>query len=103
MAAFTEANVEAVIAHCAANAAALAEPLSRCFGRSYRIEAGESGVWSTNRYSAGVQSPGILALLQIGTQGMAVLISEALPCPAGIKIPTTVRSPVSIRCRWNGR
>ena len=81
MAAFTEENVEAVIAHCQANIAALADSLGRCFGRSYRIEAGESGVWSPMDVPPEFQSPGIVDLVQVGAQGMAVLLSEALSPP----------------------
>ena len=46
MAAFTEEGVEAILTTCGDNAAALAESLSQCFDQKYRIEVGESGIWS---------------------------------------------------------
>ena len=82
MAALTEANVEAILANCGANAAALAESLSDCFGRSYRLELGESGVWSPGEVPAALNCPGVLAVFQVESQGLAVLVPESLPLPA---------------------
>jgi flagellar motor switch protein FliN/FliY len=81
MAAFTEANVESILAAVSGNAASLAESLSQCFHKSYRIEPGESGIWSGANAPADLNNPGVVALLQVETQGLAVLIPESLPLP----------------------
>lgn len=81
MTAFTEENVEAILSACTGNAAALAESLSQCFDRKYRIEVGDSSIWSPKEAAGRYGGPGILALLQVGTQGIAVLIPEGLPLP----------------------
>jgi flagellar motor switch protein FliN/FliY len=81
MGAFTEGNVEAILAACSAHAGALAESLSQCFGRSYRIEVGESGLWSPVGIAPQFGGPGVLALIQAETQGIGVLIPATLPLP----------------------
>lgn len=81
MAAFTEANVETILSACSANSPSLAEALSRCFEQSYRIEIGESGSWSPTEVPSEVSGPGLLCLIQVESQGLAVLIPESLPLP----------------------
>lgn len=81
MAAFTEANLESVISTCTANAAALAESLSQCFDLKYRIEIGESGMWVPGQIPGLINGPGILALFQVESQGIAVLVTDSLPLP----------------------
>lgn len=88
MTAFREANVEAILSACGGNAAALAESLSQCFDRKYRVEVGESDVWSPKAMSGRYGGPGILALFQVETQGLAVLVPEGLPLPEWYTHPT---------------
>ncbi len=88
MTAFTEANVETIISACSGNASALAESLSQCFDRKYRIEVGDSDVWSPKEMAGRYGGPGILALFQVGTQGLAVLVPEGLPLPEWYTHPT---------------
>jgi flagellar motor switch protein FliN/FliY len=78
---FTEANVEAVLAAGTANAVALAEGLGRICERPVRVSAGESGFWSSSEVPAEFQSPGILVVVQVGAQGLAVLVPMSLPLP----------------------
>jgi flagellar motor switch protein FliN/FliY len=81
MAAFTEENVEAILAACSGNAAALAESLNQCFGKTYRLEPGDSNLWSPTEMPASLNGPGVVALFQIQSQGLAVLIPESLNLP----------------------
>lgn len=81
MEAFSEANIEAVIAACGANAGALAESLSQCFHRPFRIEVGESGLWSPETLPSEFHGPGVMALIHVGAQGLAVLVPASLPLP----------------------
>lgn len=79
MAAFTEENVEAILSACETNTAALAESLSQCFDQKYRMEVGESGIWSSAESPAAWSGPGLFVLLQVGEQALAVLVPESLP------------------------
>src|SRR5438477_1703592 len=81
MAAFTAENVETILAACSGNAAALAESLNQCFGKTYRLEAGDSNLWSPAEIPAFLNGPGVMALFQAESQGLAVLIPDSLNLP----------------------
>jgi len=81
MPAFTEETIESILSTCGGNTAALAESLSQCFDRPYRLEAGDSGMWSTDDVPGEFRGPGILALIQVESQAIAVLIPQSLPLP----------------------
>lgn len=87
MAAFTEENVETILAACSGNAAAIAESLSQCFGKSYRLELGDSNFWSPADIPASLNGPGVMALLAAQSQGLAVLLPESLNLPEWIAHP----------------
>lgn len=87
MAAFTEEGVEAILTTCGDNAAALAESLSQCFDQKYRIEVGESGIWSPRESPAAWSGPGVLVLLQVGEQAFSVLVPKTLPLPDWYRHP----------------
>lgn len=87
MAAFTEETVETILAACGDNAASLAESLSRCLERDCRIALGESGVWSADELPDEFRGPGIVALIQVELQTLAVLIPSTLPLPEWYRSP----------------
>jgi flagellar motor switch protein FliN/FliY len=87
MAAFTEENVEAILAACSGNAVAIAESFNQCFGKSYRLEPGDSNLWSAAEIPASLNGPGVMALLQAQSQGLAVLLPESLNLPEWISHP----------------
>jgi flagellar motor switch protein FliN len=78
MATFTEENVELILAACSGDLTAAAQSLGQCFGRSCRMEAGASGVWSPADVAAAFRGPGWLTLCQVESQALAVLIPESL-------------------------
>lgn len=92
MAAFTAENVETILAACGGNAAAIAESLNLCFGKTYRLEPGDSNVWSPAQIPPDLNGPGVMALVQAQSQGLAVLLPESLNLPEWIAHPNESES-----------
>jgi flagellar motor switch protein FliN/FliY len=92
MSTLMEENIEAVLTACAENSAALGDALSQCFDRSFRIVAGDSGVWSAEEPPAEFRGPGLIAIVEAESQALAVLIPESLPLPEWYRHPSEAQA-----------
>ncbi|MGE3314176.1 MAG: FliM/FliN family flagellar motor switch protein [Planctomycetaceae bacterium] len=87
MSEFKPEHLEAVPATCAENLAALAESFSQCFDLKRTFLAGEPADWSPERDGAEFAGAGVLVALNIGGQGLVVLVPAAAPLPEWIAAP----------------
>lgn len=83
----TEANVEQLINAVSQNAAGLSESWTQCFDLPQSLVPGDSGPWDAGAVPDGVQGAGLVALFELGGQGVAVLIPGALPLPGWYQSP----------------
>ncbi len=81
MSGFSQENVEAIFAQAGESMAAISDSLNQCFDTSYRIELGESGMWSPEELDDTFRGPGLAVLFRIGDEAMLGLIPEGLPLP----------------------
>lgn len=81
MSGFSQENVEAIFTQAGESMAAISDSLNQCFDTSYRIELGESGMWSSEELDDTFRGPGLAVLFRIGDEAMLGLIPEGLPLP----------------------
>lgn len=81
MAGFSQENVEAIFALAGESMPALSDSFNQCFDFNYRLELGESGVWSPDELNPVFQGPGLVALFRIGEEAMMGLIPADIPLP----------------------
>ncbi|QDV48121.1 FliM/FliN family flagellar motor switch protein [Gimesia fumaroli] len=81
MSGFSQENVEAIFALAGESMPALSDSFNQCFDFKYRLEMGESGVWSPEELDEAFQGPGLVALFRIGEEAMVGLIPANLPLP----------------------
>ncbi|QDU00181.1 FliM/FliN family flagellar motor switch protein [Gimesia aquarii] len=81
MAGFSQENVEAIFALAGESMPALSDSFNQCFDFNYRLELGESGVWSPDELDPVFQGPGLVALFRIGEEAMVGLIPADIPLP----------------------
>ncbi|MCA9013898.1 MAG: FliM/FliN family flagellar motor switch protein [Planctomycetaceae bacterium] len=81
MSGFSQENVEAIFALAGESMPALSDSFNQCFDFNYRLELGESGVWSPDELEEAFQGPGLVALFRIGEEAMVGLIPANLPLP----------------------
>ncbi|QDU47813.1 FliM/FliN family flagellar motor switch protein [Gimesia panareensis] len=81
MSGFSQENVEAIFAQAGESMAAISDSLNQCFDTSYRLEMGESGIWSPEELDDAFRGPGLVVLFRLGDEAMAGLIPEGLPLP----------------------
>lgn len=81
MSGFSQENVETIFTQAGESLSALADSLNQCFDFQYRLEMGESGVWSPEEMSEVFQGPGLVALFRMGGEAMVGLIPASLPLP----------------------
>ncbi|MCA9003894.1 MAG: FliM/FliN family flagellar motor switch protein [Planctomycetaceae bacterium] len=81
MSGFSQENVETIFAQAGESLSALADSFNQCFDYQYRLEMGESGVWSPEELDDAFQGPGLVALFRIGGEAMAGLFPANLPLP----------------------
>lgn len=81
MAGFSQENVEAIFALAGESMPALSDSFNQCFDFNYRLEMGESGVWSPDEVDPAFQGPGLVALFRIGEEAMVGLIPANVPLP----------------------
>lgn len=81
MSGFNQENVESIFAFAGESMPALSDSFNQCFDFNYRLELGESGVWSPDELDAAFQGPGLIVLFRIGEEAMVGLIPESLPLP----------------------
>ncbi|WP_232103574.1 FliM/FliN family flagellar motor switch protein [Gimesia algae] len=60
---------------------AITESFNQCFDYQYRLEMGESGVWSPEELGESFQGPGLVALFRFGDEAMVGLFPADLPLP----------------------
>lgn len=87
MVGFSPDNLESIVAACRENVASIAESLSLCFDRTYRIEVGDPTTWDPESIPDGLEGPGLVARFDIDTQSMLCLIPETLPLPEWYREP----------------
>lgn len=78
---FSQENVEAIFALAGENIAAISDSFNQCFDFEYRLELGESGVWSPDEMDAAFQGPGLVVFFRLGEEAMVGLIPANLPLP----------------------
>ncbi|MBT4864595.1 MAG: hypothetical protein HON53_05650 [Planctomycetaceae bacterium] len=76
-----ETHIEAIIGACQENSAEIAESLNQCFDRNYRIETGESSMWSPDEAIDALDGPGLTVAFGVGQQALLCLIPESMPLP----------------------
>jgi len=76
-----ETHIEAIFAACQENSAAIAESLNQCFDRHYRVEVGESAMWSPDEAADELDGPGLTVAFGVGQQGVLCLIPASMPLP----------------------
>ncbi|QDU12081.1 FliM/FliN family flagellar motor switch protein [Gimesia aquarii] len=81
MAGFSQENVEAIFTLAGESMPALSDSFNQCFDFNYRLELGESGVWSPDELDPVFQGPGLVALFRIGEEAMMGLIPADIPLP----------------------
>ncbi|MDF1742115.1 MAG: FliM/FliN family flagellar motor switch protein [Gimesia sp.] len=81
MSGFNQENVEAIVTFAGESMPALSDSFNQCFDLKYRLEMGESGVWSEEELEEAFQGPGLITLFQIGEEAMAGLIPANVPLP----------------------
>ncbi|QDT40088.1 Flagellar motor switch protein FliN [Gimesia alba] len=81
MSGFSQENVEAIFALAGESMPALSDSFNQCFDFNYRLELGESGVWSPDELDEAFQGPGLVALFRIGEEAMVGLIPANIPLP----------------------
>ena len=81
MPSFSQENVEEIVALAGESMPALSDSFNQCFDLKYRLELGESGVWSEEELDEAFQGPGLIALFQFGEEAMAGLIPANIPLP----------------------
>lgn len=82
----TEANVEQIIHAVKQNVAGLSESLSQCFDVPRTLTPGDAGTWDVNE-ADDLQGSGLVAMFEVGGQGVAVLIPDTLPLPSWYNSP----------------
>lgn len=87
MSGFSQENVEAIFAQAGESMAALTDSFNQCFDSNYRLEQGESGMWSPEELDDLFRGPGLIALFRLGDEAMVGLIPESLPLPDWYKDP----------------
>lgn len=78
---FSQENVEAIVALAGESMPALSDSFNQCFDFKYRLEMGESGVWSEDELDEAFQGPGLITLFQFGEEAMLGLIPANIPLP----------------------
>ncbi|WP_298863124.1 FliM/FliN family flagellar motor switch protein [uncultured Gimesia sp.] len=81
MSGFNQENVEAIVTFASESMPALSDSFNQCFDLTYRLEIGESGVWSEEELEEAFQGPGLITLFQIGEEAMVGLIPANIPLP----------------------
>ena len=81
MSGFSQENVETIFTQTGESLSALADSFNQCFDYQYRLEMGESGVWSPEELEEAFQGPGLVTLFRIGGEAMVGLIPASLPLP----------------------
>ncbi len=81
MSGFSQENVEAIFTQAGESMAALSDSLNQCFDAKYRLEAGESGMWSPEELDDTFRGPGLVVMFRMGEEAMMGLIPEGLPLP----------------------
>lgn len=81
MSGFLQENVEEIVTLAGKSMPALSDSLNQCFGFNYRLEMGESGVWSEEELDDSFQGPGLITLFQFGEEAMVGLIPATIPLP----------------------
>ncbi|WP_339730960.1 FliM/FliN family flagellar motor switch protein [uncultured Gimesia sp.] len=81
MSGFSQENVEAIFALAGESMPALSDSFNQCFDYKYRLELGESGVWSPEELDDAFRGPGLVALFQLGGEAMVGLIPANIPLP----------------------
>lgn len=87
MAAFTEENIESIIATVAQNVTVIAESLNQCFDSQFTLQAGDSQGWVDATLGAEFSGPGLLAVLKCAERGVVVMLPETLPLPSWYQKP----------------
>jgi flagellar motor switch protein FliN len=87
MAAFTEENIESIIATVAQNVTVIAESLNQCFDSQFTLQAGDSQGWVDATLGAEFSGPGLLAVLKCAERGVVVMLPETLPLPPWYQNP----------------
>ena len=81
MSGFSQENVEAIFTLAGESMPALSDSFNQCFDFNYRLELGESGVWSPDELDEAFQGPGLVALFKMGEEAMVGLIPANIPLP----------------------
>ncbi len=81
MSGFSQENVESIFAQAGESMSAIADSLNQCFDFQYRLEMGESGVWSPEELGEAFQGPGLVTLFRFGSEAMLGLFPANLPLP----------------------
>ena len=81
MSGFSQENVEAIFSLAGESMPALSDSFNQCFDFQYRLELGESGVWSPEVLDEAFQGPGLVTLFRIGGEAMLGLIPANIPLP----------------------
>lgn len=87
MSQLTIAHFEQIIAACTNNRAAIAQSFNLCFDRGYRLEVGESTLWTASQAPAELEGPGLTVSFQVGTAGLLCVVPERLPLPEWYRAP----------------
>ena len=81
MSGFSQENVEEIVALAGESMPALSDSFNQCFDYNYRLEIGDSGVWSEEKLDEAFQGPGLITLFQFGEEAMVGLIPATTPLP----------------------
>ena len=87
MTGFSQENVEAIFAVAGENMPAISDSFNQCFDFNYRLELGESGIWSPDQLDETFQGPGLVVLFRVGEEAMFCLLPASLPLPDWYSAP----------------
>ncbi|WP_299470024.1 FliM/FliN family flagellar motor switch protein [uncultured Gimesia sp.] len=87
MSGFSQENVEEIFALAGESMPALSDSFNQCFDFNYRLEMGESGVWSPEELEDAFRGPGLVALFRMGEEAMVGLIPASIPLPDWYQSP----------------
>lgn len=92
MTAFSEANLELVVANCRDKLPAVAESLRLNIDFSSTLECGGQQAWDAEALPESMDGPGLLVVIEAAGQALVCLVPAALPLPDWYASPGTSES-----------